>query len=34
VFNGRIVKGKDYGHCRLDGTVVRIRVTALYGYEA
>jgi GTP-binding protein len=33
VFNGRIVKGKDYGHCRLDGTVVRIRVTALYGYE-
>ena len=33
VFNGRIVKGKDYGHCRLDGTVVKIRVTALYGYE-
>jgi len=33
VFNGRIVKGKDYGHCRLDGTVVRIRVTALYGYD-
>jgi GTP-binding protein len=33
VFNGRIVKGKDYGHCRLDGTVVRVRVTALYGYD-
>jgi len=33
VFNGRIIKGKDYGHCRLDGTVVRIRVTALYGYD-
>jgi GTP-binding protein len=33
VFNGRIVKGKDYGHCRLDGSVVRIRVTALYGYD-
>jgi len=33
VFNGRIVKGKDYGHCRLDGTVVKIRVTALYGYD-
>ena len=33
VFNGHIVKGKDYGHCRLDGTIVRIRVTALYGYD-
>ena len=33
VFNGRIVKGKDYGHCRLDGSVVKIRVTALYGYD-
>jgi len=33
VFNGRIIKGKDYGHCRLDGTVVKIRVTALYGYD-
>ena len=33
VFNGRIVKGKDYGHCRLDGTIVKIRVTALYGYD-
>ena len=33
VFNGRIVKGRDYGHCRLDKTVVRIRVTALYGYD-
>jgi GTP-binding protein len=33
VFNGRIVKGKDYGHCRLDGSVVKVRVTALYGYE-
>ncbi len=33
VFNGRIVKGKEYGHCRLDGTVVRAKVTALYGYE-
>ncbi len=33
VFNGRIVKGKDYAHCRLDGTEVRVRVTALYGYD-
>jgi GTP-binding protein len=33
VFNGRIVRGKDYGHCRLDGTVVKVRVTALYGYD-
>jgi GTP-binding protein len=33
IFNGTIRKGKDYGHCRLDGSVVRTRVTALYGYE-
>jgi GTP-binding protein len=33
VFNGTITRGKDYGHCRLDGTVVKIRVTALYGYD-
>ena len=33
VFNGRIVRGKDYGHCRLDGSVVKVRVTALYGYD-
>ncbi len=33
LFNGRIVKGREYGHCRLDGTVVRVRVTALYGYD-
>jgi GTP-binding protein len=33
VFNGSIRKGKDYSHCRIDGSVVKIRVTALYGYE-
>src|SRR5258705_3809243 len=33
VFNGRIVKGRDYAHCRLDGTQIRVRVTALYGYD-
>jgi GTP-binding protein len=33
VFNGRIVKGRDYGHCRLDGSTVKVRVTALYGYD-
>ncbi|HEX4823397.1 MAG TPA: translational GTPase TypA [Candidatus Polarisedimenticolaceae bacterium] len=33
VFNGRIRRGKDYGHCRIDGSVTRTRVTALYGYE-
>jgi GTP-binding protein len=33
VFNGRIVRGKEYAHCRLDGTIARARVTALYGYE-
>ena len=33
IFNGYIRKGKDYGHCRLDGSVVRTRVTALYGWD-
>jgi len=33
VFNGRIRRGKDYGHCRIDGSVTRTKVTALYGYE-
>jgi GTP-binding protein len=33
VFNGSIRKGKDYSHCRIDGSVVKIRVTALYGYD-
>jgi GTP-binding protein len=33
LFNGRIVKGRDYGHCRLDGSTVKVRVTALYGYD-
>jgi GTP-binding protein len=33
VFNGSIRKGKDYGHCRIDGSVVRTRVTGLYGYD-
>jgi GTP-binding protein len=33
IFNGSIRRGKDYGHCRIDGSVTRTRVTALYGYE-
>jgi len=33
VFNGSVKRGKDYGHCRIDGSVTRIRVTALYGYD-
>jgi GTP-binding protein len=33
VFNGRIKKGKEYAHCRLDGTIVRIKVSGLYGYD-
>jgi len=33
LFNGRIVKGRDYGHCRLDGSTIKVRVTALYGYD-
>src|SRR5262249_9801364 len=33
VFNGRIARGREYGHCRLDGTVAKVKVTALYGYE-
>ncbi len=33
LFNGRIARGQDVGHCRLDGKVVRSRVSALYGYE-
>ena len=33
IFNGSIRKGKEYGHCRLDGTVARLKVTGLYGYD-
>jgi GTP-binding protein len=33
IFNGRIKKGKEYAHCRLDGTTVRIKVSGLYGYD-
>jgi GTP-binding protein len=33
VFNGRVKKGAEIAHCRLDGTVVRSRVTGLYGYD-
>jgi len=33
LFNGRIQRGREYGHCRLDGTVARVKVTALYGYD-
>jgi GTP-binding protein len=33
VFNGNVKKGGEIAHCRLDGTVVRSRVTGLYGYD-
>ena len=33
LFNGRVQRGREYGHCRLDGTVSRVKVTALYGYD-
>ena len=33
VFNGNVKKGGEFAHCRLDGTVVRSRVTGLYGYD-
>ena len=33
VFNGSIMRGKEYGHCRIDGSVTRVKVTALYGYD-
>src|SRR5262245_10212768 len=33
IFNGGIRRGREYGHCRLDGTTARIKVTGLYGYD-
>jgi GTP-binding protein len=33
IFNGTIRRGREYGHCRLDGTTARIKVTGLYGYD-
>src|SRR5262245_22884870 len=33
IFNGSIRRGREYGHCRLDGTTARIKVTGLYGYD-
>jgi GTP-binding protein len=33
IFNGRMRKGGEIAHCRLDGTVARSRVTGLYGYD-
>ncbi len=33
VVNGRMAKGSDVSHCRLDGTNVLSRVSGLYGYE-
>jgi GTP-binding protein len=33
VFHGRVKKGGEIAHCRLDGAVVRSRVTGLYGYD-
>ena len=33
IFNGRIRKGGEVSHCRLDGSTPRAKVTGLYGYE-
>jgi len=33
IFNGKIAKGAQVGHCRKDETVASARVTGLYGYE-
>jgi GTP-binding protein len=33
VFNGKLARGQEVGHCRLDGTTVRARVAGLYGFE-
>jgi predicted membrane GTPase involved in stress response len=33
VFHGKLRKGGDIAHCRLDGTVARSRITGLYGYD-
>ena len=33
VFHGKLKKGGEIAHCRLDGSVVRSRVTGLYGYD-
>ncbi len=33
VFNGTLVRSREYGHCRLDGSVARTKVTGLYGHD-
>ena len=33
IFHGKLRKGGDIAHCRLDGTVARSRITGLYGYD-
>ncbi len=33
MFNGRIKKGQQVAHCRLDGSVVPCTVTGVFGYE-
>ena len=33
IFHGRLRKGGEIAHCRLDGTVARSRITGLYGYD-
>jgi GTP-binding protein len=33
LFHGRLRKGGEIAHCRLDGTVARSRITGLYGYD-
>jgi len=33
IFNGRLTKGQQVGHCRLDGSIVPARVTGLFGHQ-
>ena len=33
IFHGRLRKGGEIAHCRLDGTVAASRITGLYGYD-
>jgi GTP-binding protein len=33
VFNGRLSRGQEVSHCRLDGTTVRARIAGLYAFE-
>ncbi|HEX5042232.1 MAG TPA: translational GTPase TypA [Candidatus Polarisedimenticolaceae bacterium] len=33
IFHGRLRKGGEIAHCRLDGTIARSRITGLYGYD-